>query len=296
MRTKPPVLDLSQEHTLSTTAPRPSLLSSHSAQWQHIYLEFHRLPPFEVPEYTYQQHLITIPTVTGINVEQKIGRKRHNLVFYPDTVTIAPQSLCRQYRWEQELTAIQLSIEPDFLSHAAPELIAPERVELISQSIVRDPLLYHLGLALKLELMRSHTDSKLYADSAAPLLAIHLLRRYTNRKPKQNTHTKGLSPRQLRLAIAYIQAHLNEEICLDAIADELGFSRYYFCRLFKQSTGFSPYQYVIRCRIERAKQLLKKGDESIAEIALTCGFSHQSHLHRHFKRLTGVTPKKFINS
>lgn len=144
--------------------------------------------------------------------------------------------------------------------------------------------------------MHSHGDSKLYADSAAPLLAIHLLRHYSNRKPKQNAHTKGLSSRQLRRAISYIQAHLNEEICLDAIADELGFSRYYFCRLFKQSTGFSPYQYIIRCRIKRAKRLLKKGEESIAEIALACGFSHQSHLHRHFKRFTGVTPQKFRNS
>jgi AraC-like DNA-binding protein len=135
-----------------------------------------------------------------------------------------------------------------------------------------------------LDLSQEHTLSTI--APCPSLLASH----------SQNAHTKGLSSRQLRLTICYIQAHLDEEICLDAIASELGFSRYYFCRLFKQSTGFSPYQYVIRCRIELAKQLLKKGDESIAEIALACGFSHQSHLHRHFKRLTGFTPQKFIKS
>ncbi|NJS10840.1 MAG: helix-turn-helix transcriptional regulator, partial [Microcoleus sp. CSU_2_2] len=71
-------------------------------------------------------------------------------------------------------------------------------------------------------------------------------------------------------------------------------SSYHFCRLFKQSTGFSPHQYVIQQRVERAKQLLRQGQMSIGEIAIACGFSHQSHFNRHFKRLTGVTPKTWI--
>jgi AraC family transcriptional regulator len=61
--------------------------------------------------------------------------------------------------------------------------------------------------------------------------------------------------------------------------------------LFKQSTGLTPHQYVIQCRVERAKQLLLQGELTIADIAYRVGFANQSHLNRHFKRLFGVTPK-----
>ena len=68
----------------------------------------------------------------------------------------------------------------------------------------------------------------------------------------------------------------------------------HFTRQFKQSTALPPHQYIIRTRVERAKQLLKQGNLTIAQVAYVVGFSHQSHLNRHFKRLVGVTPKVFV--
>jgi AraC family transcriptional regulator len=70
-------------------------------------------------------------------------------------------------------------------------------------------------------------------------------------------------------------------------------SQYHFAHLFKQSTGISPHQYLIRWRIERAKQLLAMGNLSIAAIAQTVGFASQGHFTYHFKRLVGVTPRVF---
>ncbi len=70
-------------------------------------------------------------------------------------------------------------------------------------------------------------------------------------------------------------------------------SPYYFLRLFKQSMGITPHQYILQRRIEKAKFLLQHG-ESIAEIAIKVGFCDQSHLTQYFKRIVGVTPKKFL--
>lgn len=296
MQTQPPILDLSQNEETEKFLHHPPLLSSHSAKWLGLYLEFHRLPPLEMPECTTQQHLITIPTQAGFKVEQKFEGKNQTLISYPGSVTIAPMDLHRQYRWDEGIEAIQLSLESELVSNAAPELLNPDQVELIPYSYIHDPLIHQLGISLKIELEKSETESKLYADSAATFLAVHLLRHYTVHKPTRDAHSGGLSRRQLRQTKDYIQEHLGQDIHLDEISNHLGLSRYYFCRLFKQSTGISPYQYVIHCRVERAKQLLKGKQQSLGEIAVACGFTHQSHFHRHFKRLTGITPKRFIDS
>ncbi|NJR63633.1 MAG: helix-turn-helix transcriptional regulator [Cyanobacteria bacterium CRU_2_1] len=116
------------------------------------------------------------------------------------------------------------------------------------------------------------------------------IQHYSTRKPTIQAYEGGLPQNKLRTAIDYIQAHLAEDISLEAMADHLGISRYHFCRMFKQSTGLSPHQYLIQCRVERAKQLLRQGKMKISEVAIACGFTHQSHLHRHFKRLADVIP------
>lgn len=90
-----------------------------------------------------------------------------------------------------------------------------------------------------------------------------------------------------------MQSHLAEKISLVAIAAELGISQHYFCRLFKQTTGTTPHQYLIKLRVERAKHLLKNTQLPINAIADECGFTNPSHLARHFRRDTDLSPKQF---
>lgn len=101
---------------------------------------------------------------------------------------------------------------------------------------------------------------------------------------------------KLRQVIDYINDHLDQDLGLAKLAELVQMSPHYFARLFKQSTGFAPHQYVIRCRVERAKQLLIQGKLTIAQVAYAVGFAHQSHLNRHFKRWLGVTPKALLEN
>ncbi|MEM7627381.1 MAG: AraC family transcriptional regulator [Planctomycetota bacterium] len=105
-----------------------------------------------------------------------------------------------------------------------------------------------------------------------------------------------LSSSSMRRVKEYIHERLERKIMLDELAELSAVSKFHFARLFKNTTGKTPHQYVMEQRIERAKQLLRDdtfGDQGIAPIAMACGFSDQSHLGRHFKRLVGVTPATY---
>ena len=90
-----------------------------------------------------------------------------------------------------------------------------------------------------------------------------------------------------------MRAHLSQDLSLDVLAQQIGFSPYHFARLFRQTLGESPHQFVLRQRIERAQHLLKEADVPLAHIALECGFANQSHLSLVFKRLLGLTPRAY---
>jgi len=104
----------------------------------------------------------------------------------------------------------------------------------------------------------------------------------------------GLSPRQLKPVIDYINNYLDQDLGLAELAAIAQLSQYHFSRAFKRSTGMSPHQYVIQQRVERAKLLLREKKMSICEVAIAYGFTYQRYLNRHFKRLIGMTPKPLI--
>lgn len=90
----------------------------------------------------------------------------------------------------------------------------------------------------------------------------------------------------------FILTHYNEQISLEDLSRLCGYSPYYFLRTFRKTLGLPPFEYLTNIRVERAKELLAKG-LSISESALRTGFYDQSHLHRHFKRIAGVTPGQY---
>jgi AraC family transcriptional regulator len=104
----------------------------------------------------------------------------------------------------------------------------------------------------------------------------------------------GLPGRKLRAVLEYIHQHLVTNLTLRDLAAVAHLSPYHFARLFKISTGLPPRQYIIGRRVERAKQLLRGDDDlTLAQVAARAGFCDQGHFTRHFKRLVGVTPKRF---
>lgn len=182
-------------------------------------------------------------------------------------------------------------IEPQLISTIAHETVYDEKVELISTFARPDPLIQHLALNLHANLNSSNYD-RLYAESLFHALSMHLLRYYATCQFTFKEYT-GVPPYKLRQAINYINDNLDQKIKLGDVAKLIDISQFYFSHLFKESMGIAPYQYVIKQRVEKAKELIKQNQLPLAKIALECGFSSQSQMTRHFRRSVGVTPKVY---
>jgi AraC family transcriptional regulator len=100
----------------------------------------------------------------------------------------------------------------------------------------------------------------------------------------------AFSPRDWRRVCDYIEAHLHEEILLVDLAEAGGRSVRHFSRMFRRSTGQTPHGFILRKRVDRAKDFLRTRKMPLAEIALTCGFADQSHFATAFRKSTGKTP------
>lgn len=103
----------------------------------------------------------------------------------------------------------------------------------------------------------------------------------------------GLPPARLRRVLDRIEADLSGPLDLSALAAEVGMSPFHFAREFRRATGIPPHQHVIRRRLDHAVLLLARRDLTVAEVARGAGFAHASHLARHMRRLTGLTPEAF---
>ena len=90
---------------------------------------------------------------------------------------------------------------------------------------------------------------------------------------------------------AYIESHLSDELDRDTLAAMVYLNADYLSHLFKKDTGSSLINYIIDRRIAHSKELLAKGEMSIRDIAITCGFQNISYFSRQFKKSTGMTPR-----
>lgn len=112
--------------------------------------------------------------------------------------------------------------------------------------------------------------------------------------PRAQANTPSGLPRwRLKRVLDFVEAHLGDDIRLKDLAGAAALSPHHFSELFRQSTGVSPYRYVLERRVEHAKALLRDSMLGVLDIALAVGFSDQSHFSKIFRRATGVTPSAY---
>jgi len=193
----------------------------------------------------------------------------------------------------RENRQLSVEFERDFLLGAAA-FEPPVNFDIIETWDYRDPLSWQLARVIYDECTSRAPQGTLYADTAATLLAMHLVRTLSTVTPLlKEIRRGGLPPSRLHRACDYIMSRLGEDISLHEVAASVQLSTGHFATAFKQSLGVAPHAWLRGQRIEQAKTLFRDPNLDLTQIAIILGYANQSSFGVAFKRETGLTPMQW---
>ncbi|WP_263366822.1 helix-turn-helix domain-containing protein [Edaphobacter bradus] len=206
-------------------------------------------------------------------------------------IDIIPAGVPALWRMHDENDkALMMSLPPAMLETVAEDnAFGVHGVELRNRFMVRDRQLESIAWAMKSELEMGSPSGELFLDGLAQSAAARLVAGHSSIAVEERRYG-GLDGRRLKRTLEFIEAHLAEALSLSRLAAVAEISVSHFRAGFRASVGVAVHQYVIERRVEHAKSLLMGEGQTIAEIALAAGFTHQSHLARHMQRATGFSP------
>jgi AraC family transcriptional regulator len=257
--------------------------------------QFEQPSELAVPALTH--HLIAVNIgQQGTRQITRFGRQEYDETFPTGSLWLATaDNTACEWTWETTDETILFQIDPLYFQEIAAEngCANSERLELKPVVFDRNPRFESIARNFHAEMQQQGLGGKLYSESLGNLFMLDLLRTYCQDRSQPQQVNGGLGEKRLQRVLAYIDAHLAENIGLQDMASAAGLGQYHFATMFKQSMNISPYRYVIEQRIDRAKRQLRQQEVAIIDIALACGFADQSHLTKHFRKFVGVTPRAF---
>jgi AraC family transcriptional regulator len=249
----------------------------------------------EVPEMVVPAHVLILRTGSPSIIEWRSNGRERREELAPGTVSLVPAGFRHAARVFRPLPgeAFILQLAPKFLERGIADIAKRAKLELIEHRHLRDPQIALLIRSIQGDIASGMASGPLFSESVATALVFHVASRYSIERPLLESYRGGLSRSNLNRVREYIDSHLAERLELGELAGVAGLNLFHFARAFRQSTGETPHQYVLRQRIERAMQILRDPRATVLEASARTGFVDQSHFSKVFRRTVGVSPTQF---
>ena len=286
------VFRVEETHGRVLRAGNEIMSQSTDAGWRSLYAAKFREAPLSVSEPAIGHPSLIYHLARPTDVSRQIdGEHAERSVIGPGRFCVTPGDASAHWQHSGNPEILHLYLRKSVYEGAAAEMFGTCPT-LVPRFAIVDPLLEQLAMAVLDALRDGTADDRLYVETIAQLIGVHLARAHSSRAraPRNREAPDGLSRARVRRLVDYIEQHLGEDLSLEALAAEVGLSPLYLVRAFRSAVGQSPHQYVVARRVEQARRLLTVTTLPIAEISLATGFSSQSHLTSWFRRLVGVSP------
>ena len=223
----------------------------------------------------------------------RVGGHRFGAWARPGHLWIVPRSIPHTSSFHGPHGGVLLSIGASQLDCHIGPLMHGGRIELAPVFNVEDGQLEHLLRALVAVAQDGSGADLLMGELLVNAACIRLAKRYAVSKLNMVPRRGGLPEARLKRVLEYIDANVGRNIALSELAGVVDMSLYYFAVLFRQSTGLSPHQYVLKQRVNRAKELLRNPKLSVLDVSISVGFEQQNNFARAFRRVIGISPTQF---
>jgi len=261
-------------------------------KWVGLSVSRARVLPGRMLEHTNDFHEVNIALAGELTTTKLTATgKLRSTCASTGNLCITPAGQPISARWNKTLDNLMMTFEPDFVKRTAGENHFAPDFEFSELYKGEDTLIRTLGLTLLDESDSDTPSGRLFTDSLVQTLTLHLLANYSNARTKELEQKGGLSGYKLRRVKEFIDANLEADISLAELAAVADLSQFHFSRAFHKTVGMTPQRYLMRERIERAKELLANGHVPIVEVGLLTGFKNQSHFTTLFRKFTNFTPK-----
>lgn len=208
----------------------------------------------------------------------------------PAFLKVIPSRKPHVGRWRDGDEVVVVLLGHDYIERAADEILRHSSSTIVGAECAVDPVLQAMGTTLRREFLADGVADQLYLESVAVVLSGHLVRHWSSR-PGERQSGGRLTPAQLRRTIEAIEEGRGQSIA--SLANGIGLGSHQFTRLFRQTTGHSPYQFLVQRRLARARSLLESTQLPLAQIAFEVGFASQSHFTSVFRKQFRSTPLRF---
>jgi AraC family transcriptional regulator len=206
------------------------------------------------------------------------------------SLTIVPSGPVPEARLLNSPSIIICALEKDFTRKVALEINGQPANDTVFP--IRDTQIEGL-VELMINDFEAFRPCPLYSETLEHALAMRFLLYGCSSRDTLNSSVEPLPARILSRIRDRIEVELHKKLSLASLAKESGYSRAHFLRMFRAATGLTPHQYVLERRLGAAQQLLRQSRMSLADIALKCGFSSQTHMNDTFRKRLGTTPLEY---
>ncbi len=258
-------------------------------------LEFFEAEPGEMPYEVFAQHHILINLKDEPHrVENWRDGEHRDFEYRKNEIVVTPAGIKSGWKWHAKSKVVVITLDPDkFENFARTELsilLSEDQLKDIPQFVDED---ITQSAVMLMNAMKSEMGSDVMFESFARIFLTKLIQKYGLESDADAAFSKSFTSEHYKRVLDYVRKEFGCEINIDSMAEQAGLSTAHFSRLFKQTIGQTPHQFLMSYRVEQARKKLSDETIPMIDIAMSCGFSDQAHFSRVFKKLAGQTPKAF---
>lgn len=275
--------------------PGDLTVDSASQRWKDVRIRGYHYNSLDVPIPPMRDYMIVVYRAGLTPMNRKSSGPWRQEEVGPGSVSLLTHSTDSHWRWTVPIEVQHLYISPCRLAEIASDIYEREIKWVELRDVLRadDDVLIGAMSELIQELRYGGLGGSLFVEAITNQICVHLLRNYAGELRQAPQAKSGLSSTQARRVREFMEKNLDRNLSLADIAQVANISVFHLIRQFNETFGCPPYVYLMHRRLERAREMIASGDRALKCVAVSCGFSDQSHMTRLFRREFKMTPGEY---